>query len=98
MERLYAIGETSCNGVHGANRLASNSILESLVFARQAARDIVSGQDLIPDKEAETGLFEPDNYKNMDKMRRENRELVRQEIERRKKEYEQQHNHEIKCG
>ena len=42
MNRLYAVGETSCNGVHGRNRLASNSLLESLVFARRAARDIIS--------------------------------------------------------
>ena len=40
MERLYAVGETACNGVHGHNRLASNSLLESLVFAKYAARNI----------------------------------------------------------
>lgn len=40
MKRLYAVGETCCNGVHGKNRLASNSLLESLLFARRAAEDI----------------------------------------------------------
>lgn len=42
MDSLYAVGETSCNGVHGKNRLASNSLLESLVFAKCAAKHIVN--------------------------------------------------------
>lgn len=45
MEHLYAVGETACNGVHGRNRLASNSLLESLVFAKRAAGRMTAGMD-----------------------------------------------------
>jgi L-aspartate oxidase len=44
LEGLYAIGECACTGVHGANRLASNSLLEGAVFAKQAADDIISSK------------------------------------------------------
>ncbi len=49
---LYAIGETACTGLHGANRMASNSLLECLVFAWSAAEDIARSLDAVPEPPA----------------------------------------------
>jgi L-aspartate oxidase len=64
LKRLWACGESTCSGLHGANRLASNSLLEGLVFGHRTALDIVgyidnaSINEDIPDWDAE-GTTEP---------------------------------------
>ena len=64
MDRLYAAGETACNGVHGRNRLASNSLLESLVFAKRAARHIMDGYTAVAkDSDVTVDETKYQNYK-----------------------------------
>lgn len=63
LARLYAVGETCCNGVHGKNRLASNSLLESLIFAKRAAKDIAKS-GVVFDKAAAEAAGDKINLKN----------------------------------
>ncbi len=81
MSRLYAVGETACNGVHGKNRLASNSLLESLVFAKRAAADITEGQSV--QKPDLTELPDLTKYENhIMSLQKENEALIRKEIKK----------------
>ncbi|MDD5947969.1 MAG: FAD-binding protein [Oscillospiraceae bacterium] len=58
VERLFACGECAHTGVHGSNRLASNSLLEALVFSRRAAAEIARQADAIGDRFVQ-GEFPP---------------------------------------
>lgn len=87
MEHLYAVGETSCNGVHGRNRLASNSLLESLVFAERAADRITEQYTVLGDVRTPVSL---DLYNDYEARMSDYHDEVRSEIksERKRKENE----------
>ncbi len=66
LDALYAIGEVACTGVHGANRLASNSLLECLVYAKSAAEDIAEWLAHTPDSEPDISDWDESRVTNSD--------------------------------
>lgn len=80
MEHLYAAGETSCNGVHGANRLASNSLLETLVFAKRCAKHIMANYEKNVYDEVDN--IDLSDYENYEELSDHYKEMVKDEIHR----------------
>ena len=82
LPRLYAVGETCCNGVHGKNRLASNSLLESLLFAARAGKDIASDYQRIDMDEAWAAvqMIDADKYKAPKKLLNKYKAIVQKAV------------------
>ncbi len=84
MQSLYAVGETACNGVHGKNRLASNSLLESLVFAKRAAKEMAGTAKDMKTENAEQLWkdFSLEKYQNVAGLEAEYRRIVKDTIKK----------------
>ena len=82
MNQLYAVGETACNGVHGKNRLASNSLLESLVFSKRAAQDLVEHYSEFKGNDEVVADTDLKKYEDRETTEKENIRLVAAAIEK----------------
>lgn len=83
IERLYAAGEVACTGLHGANRLASNSLLEAVVFSSRAAKKVLAELEnnkfeVLPDipEWDDSGTYDPEEWMLIAYDRREIQKLM----------------------